>query len=54
MESKKDDKKPYRKPSLRRIELTAEEVLGTGCKNQSVADVLQGTCTSAPCSQDGS
>ncbi len=30
----------YRKPRFRKIELAAEEVLTTGCKQASVCDVL--------------
>jgi len=34
-ERKKSDKKAYRKPQLRTIELVADEVLAVGCKVQN-------------------
>ena len=37
--SEKPDRRPYRKPALRRIELTADETLAGGCKLGGVCDI---------------
>ncbi len=41
-------RKPYSKPRLRTIELLAEEVLSTGCKNGSINNGAQSPATD-PC-----
>jgi hypothetical protein len=49
----KEKKDPYEKPKLRIIELSAEEVLGVGCKT-STADsrgIAGNGCTSGVCSR---
>lgn len=51
-----NQKKPYEKPSLRIIELAAEEVLGIGCKTAS-GNSATGASPCFPgnnCSQQGS
>jgi len=42
-ETREQQRRPYRRPRLRAVELVAEEVLGIGCKDGS------GTAPSAPC-----
>ncbi len=52
------EKKEYKKPRLRTIELAAEEVLGTGCKSPSDAPLTPAAppncLAGAPCSGIGS
>jgi len=58
MQSKKDKektKKPYDKPRLRTIELTAEEVLAVGCKFVDGGDAPgPPTCEVGSCNLAGS
>jgi hypothetical protein len=42
-------KQPYRKPRLRTIELTAEEVLGAGCKTLAGGGVAPPSCVAGNC-----
>ena len=51
--STENSKKPYRKPELRAIELTADEVLGAGCKTTTSADPGFDPCI-VGCFADGS
>ena len=51
---KPSGKMAYIKPKLRTIELVAEEVLGTGCKNSSTPGMGLGPCTATGCSGNGS
>lgn len=55
MQSEKKDeiKKEYEKPRLRSIELTAEEVLGVGCKTRFTdpAGAVGQGCLSGGCQQ---
>jgi len=45
---RKDKKRPYKKPTLKRIELATDEVLGTGCK--TLSDVVPtAVCGSSAC-----
>lgn len=45
----------YEKPQLRRIRLTADEVLAKGCKMATPSAGFQGTgCVSGGCFNDGS
>ena len=45
------DKKPYEKPKLRAIRLSADEVLATGCKTSPVSTGFgSNLCTSGFCS----
>ncbi len=45
----------YEKPQLRRIRLTADEVLAKGCKMSTPSAGFQGTgCVSGGCFNDGS
>ncbi len=43
-------KRPYRKPRLRTIELSTEQVLGSGCFTESTSAVAQTTCGFSDCS----
>jgi hypothetical protein len=47
-------KKAYAKPEVRRVPLTPEESLATGCKNASVAGEASTPCTTVTCWADGS
>lgn len=50
-EPKSSVKPPYEKPSLRAIELIAEEVMGGGCKTMTGNNGAGGySCTFGPCS----
>jgi len=51
-----DKKFPYEKPSLRVIELAAEEVLGIGCKLDGATPFVPTgvTCLDTPCNVQGS
>jgi hypothetical protein len=49
-----EQRKPYKKPSLRTIDLAAEEVLGTGCKTGGETAVAVSTCIAGGCSGMGS
>ena len=46
----KAGKKPYSKPRLRVIRLSADEVLVTGCKQGATPGVSAGLCLTGPCS----
>jgi hypothetical protein len=50
----KAQKKPYAKPEVRHVQLTPEESLATGCKNNSVAGEASTPCTTVTCWADGS
>jgi hypothetical protein len=49
----KETKDPYEKPKLRIIELSAEEVLGVGCKRSSTDSkgIAGNGCTTGVCSR---
>lgn len=47
-------KQPYQKPSLRTINLLAEEVLAVGCKLPAGAGPAAGTCLAVQCFNPGS
>jgi hypothetical protein len=53
-EEKEARKKPYAKPEVRHVQLTPEESLATGCKNNSVAGEASTPCTVVTCWADGS
>ncbi len=43
-------RRAYGRPTVRRIELLAEEVLGVGCKKDTESAMISGgTCKSASC-----
>ena len=48
---KAEKKQPYEKPKLRIIELTAEEVLGVGCKLATAPGPTGAQCTLTFCSK---
>jgi len=50
------EKQPYEKPSLRVLDLLAEEVLGVGCKSVGLpaAGGLNPPCAALGCQQIGS
>ena len=54
MEKRKKARRPYEKPELKVIELAAEEVLATGCKNLTSFGFGQPVCFVQPCIGDGS
>jgi hypothetical protein len=49
-------KRPYEKPMLRVIELSAEEVLAVGCKQATGASAFGNAvgCIATPCAAQGS
>ena len=48
-------RRPYEKPTLRTIDLVAEEVLSVGCKMAiAPGGPVGATCTAASCFSDGS
>jgi hypothetical protein len=49
----KPHRKPYSKPEVRRVELTPEESLATGCKYPTAGGPFT-TCENGPCFADGS
>ena len=53
---KDKNKRSYEKPILRVIELSAEEVLGIGCKHASSSPAVGNAvgCIAIPCSASGS
>ena len=55
-ETKKKKQKPYQKPEIKVIELSADEVLATGCKTASTGNFLGTACIigATSCSVDGS
>lgn len=54
-EQKKQTRKPYRKPVLRTIELTADEVLAAGCKTSGTGfNSGAAPCSANNCSAMGS
>ncbi|HXX82292.1 MAG TPA: hypothetical protein VEI46_12145 [Thermodesulfovibrionales bacterium] len=53
-ERKETTKRAYEKPVLRTIELVAEEVLAAPCKKAGTNAVGRPTCTTRPCSLNGS
>jgi len=49
------EKRPYEKPTVRPIDLVAEEVLAPGCKLATgTAAPRAATCTQTPCVNQGS
>ena len=54
-ETKKEQKRLYKKPKLRTIELAAEEVLGVGCKTVTgPSNVgIPTSCNATVCNLDG-
>ncbi|MBN2432555.1 MAG: hypothetical protein JXQ27_13855 [Acidobacteria bacterium] len=53
-ESPAETKLPYEKPQLIKIELVADEILGTGCKNAGDSAPLSSPCNATGCSSLGS
>lgn len=55
-EKKNKKKQPYQKPVIKIIELSADEVLATGCKTSSSGTFLGTACIigASSCSVDGS
>lgn len=52
---KPDEKKPYDKPAIRRVELQPEESLVAGCKTASSGGSMVSSCTlPTPCFDPGS
>lgn len=47
-------RRPYQSPSLRTIDLVAEEVMAVGCKLPSGSGPTAGTCLAPQCFQPGS
>lgn len=47
-------KRPYQKPTLRRIGLVADEVLAAGCKLGLQSGPRGANCRGIPCSKPGS
>ena len=55
MKNENKARKPYEKPALRTIKLSAEEVLGVGCKTSSGGFNVGSTpCMANNCSKKGS
>ncbi len=53
-EEKNDLSQSYEKPKLRTIELAAEEVLGTGCKNSIEPGPAEEFCVITMCMAEAS
>jgi len=53
-DAKKEKRRPYEKPRLRRIGLVADEVLAAGCKLGNQSGPRGANCRGIPCSRPGS
>jgi len=53
-DAKKEKRRPYEKPQLRRIGLVADEVLAAGCKLGNQSGPRGANCRGIPCSRPGS
>lgn len=53
-DEQKREKRPYVRPTLRRIGLVADEVLAAGCKIGTQAGPRGANCRGIPCSKPGS
>lgn len=53
-DEQKREKRPYERPTLRRIGLVADEVLAAGCKIGTQAGPRGANCRGIPCSKPGS